>query len=129
MADMPAGWSGADVVSQTATLQDEQFIRAVVTRKVFLQLEQGSLIRGLVADMTLDRKWRIISIDGIGHCPIAGFDGAACAATPTLKRHEAFRGLPAMEVTMTFRSSARPISSQTTFSCRRATVVTGSCRR
>jgi hypothetical protein len=66
---------------------------------------------------------------------VRGFDGAACAATTTLKRHETvFVGSFFVALyrvggfTMTFHLSRRESSSQDYFSCRCASAATGACR-
>jgi hypothetical protein len=61
---------------------------------------------------------------------VRGFDGAACAATPTLKRHETvFVGSYRVgDFAMTFRLSRWESSSQGYFSCRCASAATGACR-
>jgi hypothetical protein len=61
---------------------------------------------------------------------VRGFDGAACAATPTLKRHETiFVGFYTVgDFAMTFHVSRRESSSQDYFSCRCASAATGACR-
>jgi hypothetical protein len=61
---------------------------------------------------------------------VRGFDGAACAATPTLKRHETSSWAPADSeaFAMTFGLSKWESSSHDYFSCRCASAATGACR-
>ena len=61
---------------------------------------------------------------------VRGFDGAACAATPTLKRHETvFVGSYKVgDFAMTFHLLRRSSSSQDHFSCHCASAATGACR-